>query len=234
MNFCWQLLNEPLIFDENHPGVLILENPAAFTALLAEIHELLQNGAARCGFYENNEPIAAEKRLELIVDPFAVSLSQKKIINALYARLETQMWNEEYFQKTNEAFSIWQGYLAQLAETVDYPLAYAEQPGGAALFKAFEVQPEAEEKTLLERLDAYLRACREFLKKDVFLFVNLHSYLKLEELAMLYKMAAYQKCRLLLLESHESEHLPGENRRVLDAGLCELDFAGNSDNFVLY
>lgn len=224
MNFCWKLLNGPLLFDENHPAVLSVEKPAAFTNLLGELHELVQNGMAECGFYENNEPIPAEKRLEIIADPFAADPNQKKILNALYARLEKQMWNEETFAKTNAAFSALQGYLAQLAEEMDYPVIFAEHLSGTALLKACEMQLEAEGGTLLEQLDSYLRACREFLKKDVFLFVNLHAYLKNEEILELYKTAAYQKCKLLLLESHEPEALPNEKRVVLDADLCQLNF----------
>ena len=105
MNFCWQLMNEPFVFDQNHPAVFCVESPAAFCTLLTDLHELLESGAEKCGFYENNEPISAEKRLEWIADPFAVSLNQKKILNALYAQLEKQMWSEEYFQKTNEMLS---------------------------------------------------------------------------------------------------------------------------------
>lgn len=224
MNFCWQLMNEPFVFDQNHPAVFCVESPAAFCTLLTDLHELLESGTEKCSFYENNEPISAEKRLEWIADPFAVSLNQKKILNALYAQLEKQMWSEEYFQKTNEMLSSLQGYLASLCDSTDYPLAFAEHPACSALFKACEIQPEQDHGTLLQRLDAYLQACCEFLKKDVFFFVNLHAYLSANELSELYKTAAYRKYHLFLLESHEPPALPGESRFVMDAGLCQLNF----------
>lgn len=69
-----------------------------------------------------------------------------------------------------------------------------------------------------------MQACCEFLKKDVFFFVNLHAYLSANELSELYKTAAYRKYHLFLLESHEPPALPGESRFVMDSGLCQLNF----------
>ncbi len=229
MNFCWNVLDGPIIFDENHPAVLAVENPQAFTQLLTELKELLLGDTDDCGFYENNEPIHTEKRLELIPDPFAVNLNQKKIINSLYAQLEKQMWSAEHLQQTNEVLSTVQGYLSLLADTVDYPLAFDEYATGTALLKAWDMRLESEDESLLERLDSYLSACREFLKKDVFFFVNLHAYLTLDQLELLYRSAAYHKSKLFLLEAHETEPLAQEVRVILDRDLCQLNLGWRSD-----
>ena len=228
MNFCHKLLNGPIVFDENHPAVLVVENQKAFTQILTDVLLLLEDKGEDCGLYENNAPVSAPKRLELITDPLAVDPNQKKVLNALYALLEKQMWSEENFMQTSAALSSMQGYLSRLAGCTDYPITFAEQISGTALLKAAEMQLETEAVTLLERLDAYLSAVREFLKKDVFFFVGLHTYLAADELRLLYRSAAYRKNKLFLLEGYESESLPQENRVILDKDLCQLNLGWKS------
>lgn len=223
MNFCHKLLNGPIVFDENHPAVLVVENQKAFTQILSDLLILLEDDGGDCGLYENNAPVSASKRFELITDPLAVDPNQKKVLNALYSFLEKQMWNEENFKQTSEALSSIQGYLSRLAECTDYPVTFAEQISGTALLKAAEMRLETEAVTLLERLDAYISAVREFLKKDIFFFVGLHSYLTAEELELLYRSAAYRKNKLFLLEGYEPEPLALETRVILDKDLCQLN-----------
>ncbi len=223
MNFCHKLLNEPIIFDENHPAVLAVENQRAFTQILSDIRTLLECDEGDCGFYENNAPVSTSKRLELITDPLTVDPNQRKVLSTLGSLLEKQMWNEENFIQTNEVFSSIQGYLSRLAECTDYPVAFAEQIDGTALLKAAGMQLENEAVTLLERLDAYISVVKEFLKKDVFFFVGLHSYLTIDELGQLYRSAAYRKNKLFLLEGYEPASLPQETRVILDKDLCRLN-----------
>lgn len=229
MNFCHKLLNGPIVFDENHPAVLVVENQKAFTQILSDLLILIEDGESNCGLYENNVPVSAPKRLELITDPMAVDPNQKKILNALYSFLEKQMWNEENFIRTSEALSAMQGYLSCLAECTNYHITFAEQIGGTALLKAAEARLETEAVTLLERLDAYISAVREFLRKDVFFLVGLHSFLAADELELLYRSAAYRKNKLFLLEAYEPEYLAGETSVILDKDLCQLGLCRKTD-----
>ncbi len=225
MNFCHKLLNEPITFNENHPAVLVVENQKAFTQIMSDILILLEGDEGACGFYENSAPVSAVKRLELITDPLAVDPNQKKVLTALYSFLEKQMWSEEMFMQTSKTISSICAYLSHLADCTNYPLTFADQISGIVLLKAAELRLETESVTLLERLDAYISAVREFLKKDVFFFVGLHSYLTTNELELLYRSAAYQKNKLFLLEGYESDFLPQESRVILDKDLCQLNLS---------
>ncbi len=227
MNFCWSFLDESLEFDENHPGVLIIENPKAFTKLLQNLYELFLAGEGECAFYENNSPIKAGKRVELIIDPFSVDLNQRKIINALYSRLSNNMSEGEIVKETSKLFSSIQAYLSHLVSTVDFPVDFEQGVIGTEFFKAFNLHLETDEGSLIQKLENYMTAAHEFLGKDVFFFVNLHAYISLEELNELYKSAAYKKCKLLLLEAFEFPASEVENRIILDSSLCQLTFTCN-------
>lgn len=222
MNFCHKHITGPLKFDENHPAVLIVESQKAFTEIITDVMTLINDNESDCGLYENNEPINATKRLELIVNPLTVDPNQKKILNAVYAILEKEMWNAENFSKSAELQSRISSYLAEITFCTDYPVVFTEQISDNALLKAADVHLETEDGTLLEKLDAYMSAVGEFLKKDVFFFVGLHSYLTIDELRLLYSSAAYKKNKLILLEGFQPEPLPDEARMILDKDLCQI------------
>ena len=59
-------------------------------------------------------------------------------------------------------------------------------------------------------------------KHQCFVLVNARAYFSAEELTKLYAMARYRKLALLMIESHISSPLPGEDIRLFDADLCEL------------
>ena len=59
-------------------------------------------------------------------------------------------------------------------------------------------------------------------KHQCFALVNAQAYFSAEELTKLYAMARYRKLALLMIESHISSPLPGEDIRLFDADLCEL------------
>jgi CRISPR-associated protein Csn2 len=230
VNFCHKEIDGPLVFDENHPGILVVENQKAFTQVLTDLMILTEDDEADCGIYENFEPIKASKRVEVIVNPLAVDPNQKKILNALYAILEKEMWKADNFAKSMELCSRISSYLAELTLCTDYPVVFTEQMSGNALLKAADIHLETEEGTLLERLDSYMSAVGEFLKKDVFFFVGLHSYLTPEELQLLYRSASYKKNKLILLEGFQPEPLPEEAMLVLDKDLCQLNLGWKNEN----
>lgn len=83
-------------------------------------------------------------------------------------------------------------------------------------------QPVLEGEEPLEQLFHYLTLYHGLLKNQCFVLVGAHCYFSPEELEELYRMAGYQKWRLLLLEPSAVVPLPGEELCLLDRDLCEL------------
>lgn len=60
------------------------------------------------------------------------------------------------------------------------------------------------------------------MENQCFVLVGAHSYFSSSELKELYRMAFYQKWKLLLLEPGVGQILPGEDVVLVDEDFCEL------------
>lgn len=119
----------------------------------------------------------------------------------LYMELEKLTADERFYVKTQEMKQYLQEYLLQLEQETDYILDLADEIDFASLFKAFGIKYEVLEENFLERLVRYMRIVERLLKKKLFVFVNLRSYLSNQQIDELIKEATYQEIQLLLIET---------------------------------
>ena len=67
-----------------------------------------------------------------------------------------------------------------------------------------------------------MRASAQILRKRLFVFVNLKSFLSQGELSKLYEFAFYEKLNLLLIEGISRDKLDGERIVIIDDQLCHI------------
>ena len=77
-------------------------------------------------------------------------------------------------------------------------------------------------KNFLERLVRYMRIVERLLKKKLFVFVNLRSYLSNQQIDELIKEATYQEIQLLLIETCARDCIEGVTRYIIDKDGCEI------------
>ena len=113
-------------------------------------------------------------------------------------------------------------YLQLVVGAMEYPVSFSEGEYVLPLLKALKCQPVLDGVHPLERLMQYIELYSGLMKEQCFVLVDAHAYFSNEELQQLYRMAGYQKWRLLLLEQRLAAPLPAEDICLLDASLCEL------------
>ena len=115
-----------------------------------------------------------------------------------------------------------QAYLGKLAALADHPVAFAQSENLLDLLKAMEFRIDLSDLPICEALYERMAFIDGLAKHQCFALVNARAYFSAEELKKLYAMARYRKLTLLMIESHISSPLPGEDIRLFDADLCEL------------
>lgn len=204
---------------ENQTMVLVLEDPAMFSAFI-EICYLQCSGASGGIVLSERDSILSLSKTALIIsDYFLLDINNRQIQGRLFQQMK-EAGNEWMMGK--EEFT---GYGVNLLENILSDMgfdqvAYDLELDWTDIFKLFRVRVEEDYNTLLEKLISYLRICAELLRIRLLLFVNLKSYLSGEELEELYRMAGYLKIQLLLVESHEREMLPAEQYYIIDSDKC--------------
>ena len=74
----------------------------------------------------------------------------------------------------------------------------------------------------MEKIVHYIKVVRLLLKKQVFVFVNVRSYLTVRQVEQLIKEAAYQEVQILLIENVMGDCVNSERRCIIDSDKCEI------------
>lgn len=200
----------------------LIESPEYFSEYVMELAGQVEGKEGRFVLSDNEKEVDISKNVELIFNIFALDINERKLISKLYMELEKLTADERFYVKTQEMKQYLQEYLLQLEQETDYILDLADEIDFASLFKAFGIKYEVLEENFLERLVRYMRIVERLLKKKLFVFVNLRSYLSNQQIDELIKEATYQEIQLLLIETCARDCIEGVTRYIIDKDGCEI------------
>lgn len=215
-------LNEGILVDAINCTEWVIESPEYFSEYVMELAGQVEGKEGRFVLSDNEKEVDISKNVELIFNIFALDINERKLISKLYMELEKLTADERFYVKTQEMKQYLQEYLLQLEQETDYILDLADEIDFASLFKAFGIKYEVLEENFLERLVRYMRIVERLLKKKLFVFVNLRSYLSNQQIDELIKEATYQEIQLLLIETCARDCIEGVTRYIIDKDGCEI------------
>lgn len=221
MRLSHPMLSAPIHWCENRIPVLVVEHPKVYRQFVLSLSQQAEGEDGAFVLSLHYEPLDCGEHLKVVRDYAALSFDDRKLQNRFQTLLQTVI-REELSEKTDHVQRVIADYLEIVAAAVECPVTFSAGEYVLPLLKALKCQPALDGEGLLERLIQYLEIYHMLMKHQCFVLVGAHAYFSREELAELYRMAGYQKWRLLLLEPYMTDPLPGEEIRLLDQDLCEL------------
>lgn len=221
MRLSHPLLSRPLRWREGRTPVLVAEPPQTFRQMVFSLAGQARGEDGDFLLSLDYEPLDCAEHLHVLLDYTYLPLDDRRLQNRFQARLQWSV-REELAAPSRELQRRITEYLRLVSESLSYPVCFADGEYVLPLLKALKYQPALDGNHPLERLMQYIELYSGLMKDQCFVLVNARSYFTGPELAELYKMAAYQKWRLLLLEQRACEPLPEEDICILDGDLCEL------------
>ena len=214
----------PIEISELEIPVLILENPCGFRKFIWELREQTEGREGRWVLSENNKPLNFAKSCEVIINPFAMEINQRKLLTSLYDRVEKfasssevlMIWNqmESYFQKVTEEL---------LTTTDEFALIYRDNISIKDFLKFMEVRFEEHNEDVAEHMIDYFRMSAEVMGTRLFVLCNLKLFFDGKEMQYLYEQALYHKFSLLLVEGHIPDGKEkGEKWMIVDKDNCVI------------
>ncbi len=200
----------------------VIESPSLMAQYLQEL--LLQASGEDGNFvlsYKDKE-LSIAKYAEIIINPFAVDINNKKVLQKLYSELSALAAGETLYMETQTIQAELQTYFYQLEHESAYMLECDANVDLAALFKTLNVKFVDDTHELPERLHQYIRVMAQLAGIRLFVFVNLRSYLTNTQLQELVEFAAYQEIAILLIESQQREFANDMPQYIIDVDLCEI------------
>lgn len=211
-----------MVLSDYSPLILIEENPCEFFKTVDSLNKAFSEDDSDFTFWDNDESLSPQKKGEILTDLFSFELTDKKIINLLYKKLQNNFLSGSYLVPFNEIIARTDNFLSDLFSTVDFSLDYNEFTL-EDLLKTCSVKPAKTYDSLLEKIICYINVFASLKNICFFVFVNIKDVLPDEQLKQLYKHCSLHKISLFLIESQKKRPLLAEERAIIiTEDLCEI------------
>lgn len=213
---------ERKLLDDNVVTEWVIEAPEEFTRYVQELYMQCEGAAGDFVLSDGEKELGIAKNVEFLDSVLDLDVNERKILGKLYADLEQLAYSEKFVVRTQEMIQYLRTYIFELEQETDFMLDVDDGVDMSAIFKGNGVKLEAVETGILEKIVHYIKVVRLLLKKQVFVFVNVRSYLTVRQVEQLIKEAAYQEVQILLIENVMRDCVNSERRCIIDSDKCEI------------
>ena len=211
-----------ITFSEGGTEIVQIEDPVYFSSVLGELVGQCENDNGRFVLSDGDEILDFSKSAEIILSPFSLDVSSRKISSEIVKSLVKVAYDEK-FVETGNITSIILKYLYKLIDYEDINVELNDEVDLQMLFKSAGLKAAIDETSLLTRLTDYIFLIRDLLKVKLFICVNLLSYISEDQFFAFKKTVTAGKISVLLLQSIvKSEMIKNKERLIIDKDLCEI------------
>ena len=210
-------------FEEGKANIVVIESKREFRHLLEEILMQIEGNDGRFVLSDNDEILKISTNMQCVIDPFALNLNNRKILDKIYALCKQEVLETELFLELEQLYSNIYAFMEKVLEKIDYSITYTDEIDIKLLFKLVNLRLQSDSYDFLEKIIDYIKISHTLLGNRIFVFSNLRSYLESSELELLYKQMSYEKIFLLLIESQDVESISDcETKYIIDKDCCEI------------
>ncbi len=211
-----------LLLTPEKPQLLIIENPSEFYKTVMSFRSQILGEEGDFSFYEDGEKMSVSKWGEILVNPFDFDINEKRILNLLYKKAEKNFLQSGLITELSEIITKSEIFFNELSYTFSFDLEY-ETLSLLDVMKAGNVKIKTEYEGVLEKVISYVNVLIELKNIKFFIFVNIKSILRDDDLAELYRHCEMEKVALLLIESAKLRPLLSREKAVIITDdLCEI------------
>lgn len=208
---------------ENIVAIIVLEDVKLRLPLINELFSQTSGKEGNWLLFENDKSFDLGKKVELILEPLTLTLNNKKVKTKLYQDIKT-IAQDYCFSQGLEVHSQICNYLENMLDKLPYPVKYDEDWDVSEILKAYNVELVEEYDNIFEKLYNYIKLVNTVCGTDIFIMVNIKQYLTDEQITELYKMAAYGKIQLVLIEFSTNNKRDCEELYILDNDDCVITY----------
>lgn len=208
---------------ENIVSIIVLEDVKLRLPLINELFSQTSGKEGNWLLFENDKSFDLGKKVELILEPLTLTLNNKKVKTKLYQDIKT-IAQDYCFSQGLEVHSQICNYLENMLDKLPYPVKYDEDWDVSEILKAYNVELVEEYDNIFEKLYNYIKLVNAVCGTDIFIMVNIKQYLTDEQITELYKMAAYGKIQLVLIEFSTNNKRDCEELYILDNDDCVITY----------
>ena len=223
MKLMHPLFSSPICFSEQAVSVLAVERPAQFRAMAFDLLRQSEGGEGAFILSENDRLLECANCLHVVHDFLHLEAAERRVSGRFQSLLQKTAQEELGVEAAALTLQI-NTFLNALAMRLDHPVAFEQGEYLGALLKSSDFHFALDDLSPMECLIEHLSLYGGLFPKQCFALIGAKAFFEAEELSGLYKMAAYRKWNLLLLEpSCFAQRLTQETYRIIDEDLCEIN-----------
>ena len=202
---------------ENCVNTITIEAPSMFRSMVGDLWEQTNGGEGKWIISEAEKELKLSKICEVIVNPFAIDVNDRKMVGVLCEEIKTIADSEQYEYTSRIQTEIY-SYLESLISSLPYSLSCDLELDLIALLKSYHIR--LDEFSGIERIINYMKLRHQVIGTRVFVWVNGKNYFSEDELEEIYKEAFYEKIQIVVLEAVETKRSVFEESLIFDKDFC--------------
>ena len=221
-------LNSRVILSDDNPAIVTIEKQEIFSLMSMQLQMQINNEPGDFNFSRDYKPITISKEVELIHSPVLLDFGQRKILLRICSDLDKLSMSAEHYEATAQMQQAVQTFLDRMSASYTIPLIWDLELSAGNLAKAANIKADIEELSLVSRILTYMEILTSLKIANIFVFVNLRTYLNAEQLKSLFYESRLKKYSMLLLENRTMPRITDYERHLtMDEDMCEIinDFA---------
>lgn len=213
-------LEQPIVTNLSCYCEWVIEAPELFSKYVQEL--LMQQTQKEGNFVlsEADKILDISKVADIIVNPLAVDINDKKVLNKLYLLMNDMAFSEDIYMQTQQIMQCIYEYILDMEQRSDYVLSIDETIDINMLLKAAGVKFEVYEEDFVDTLSRYIQLASKLLHIKLFVFINLRSFLNEKQLTSLIQDAMYQNVELIMIENQQRTCVDNMKSYIIDKDNC--------------
>ncbi len=207
-------------FDLN-PGDIVdltIENPVFYRAF---VNDLLGEDEEKIVVSEDGNGIEFHKHALVVTDLFTINPNSKKVLAAIYKKLDSSLLSGERKEKFDEINAKISEFLKEMSNDFDGTVIFNDNLALPQLLGELDFKFDYDDSTFLTSFISYIRAWREAMDLKLMFSLNLFSLLSQSEVISLSKELSYLGISLVNV-SYIHKKVEGIKSVIVDNDLCEI------------
>lgn len=201
MKLFYEPLGIDLDFKNGLSYGLVIESPKQMEYFLNNIWQQSSGNDGEVYLTNLDKEIKFGRGAELIFNPFSLNVNDKKILTKVLGEMNEICDNDFLTEKTALNASII-SLVDSICEKMPYAFRFNLNLDFIQILKMYDCSLDYESVCLIERIINYIKLAHQVVGTELFIFVNLQSYISQEDFIHLIECCQYEHVICLCLESH--------------------------------
>ena len=216
-------MSHELIWDEDqHVHEIVIESPSYWCKIIRDLLAHDESGTG-VSLTSGGKVLKFDEEIDIIFNPVDLDFNKRQVMLNLIKSLTQTGKNEDNYLATQELKAKVASYIIDLIECEHFNFSVStDEFSLMQLAKVVGLHIESNEESLCEQILDYLEVMHTLAGTKLHIFVNLRSFLRLDDLNDIIHEINNRQLDVLLLESSQKEKIDNVPMYIIDKDLCEI------------